>query len=254
MRYRFMALIAVGLILGIAADAQDTSTTSPQGQAPGQDAGMRSGRGGGRGWGGGMMGGRGVIGTVTEAGSDHYTIKNEVGEIYTVHFSANTRVLKQLPQQGQPGAEGGMRTPPQEIKSGDIKAGDMIVANGEVDASAKSVGAVMVMLIDPERAKQMREMEANFGKTWLAGRVTGVIETKITLDSPMDHASHTFMADENTSFRKRRDPITLGDIQVGDMVRVEGSVKDGVFMATQVGVMGPPANGGPAARPGPPPQ
>ena len=147
-----------------------------------------------------------------------------------------------------------MHTPPQEIKSGDIKVGDMIAANGEVDASAKSVGAVMVMLIDPERARQMREMEANFGKTWLAGRVTAVNDTKITLDSPMDHASHTFAADENTSFHKRRDPITLADIQVGDMVRVEGSVKDGVFMATQVGVMGPPANGGPAARPGPPPQ
>ena len=77
-----------------------------------------------------------------------------------------------------------MRTPPQAIKSGDIKAGDVIAANGEVDAEAKSVGAVVVMLIDPERARQMREMEANFGKTWLAGRVTAMNETKITLESP----------------------------------------------------------------------
>ena len=52
------------------------------------------------------------------------------------------------------------------------------------------------------------------------------------------------IADENTSFRKRRDPITLADVQVGDMVRVEGAVKDGTFVATTVAVMVPPPNGG----------
>lgn len=247
MRFRFFAFMALGLVVGAAALGQDAGTPPSQGQAPGP-GGM--GRGQGRGW-GGMMG-RGVVGTVTEVGTDHYTIKNEVGETYTVHFSANTRILKQPPQRGA--NEGGMRTPPEAIKSADIKVGDVIASNGEVDASAKSVGAVMVMLIDPERAKQMREMEANFGKTWLAGRVTAVNETKITLDSPMDHASHTFSADENTSFHKRREPVTLADIQVGDTVRVDGSIKDGVFLATQVAVMGPPVSGGPSQRPGPPPQ
>ena len=45
---------------------------------------------------------------------------------------------------------------------------------------------------------------------------------------------------------RRRDFITLGDIQVGDSVRVEGALKDGVFMATGVNVMpGPPAGGRP---------
>jgi Domain of unknown function (DUF5666) len=250
MRFRGAALIAFGLALGAIAVAQDAGSPPAQDQAPPAPGGAMGRGQGGRGW-GGMMG-RGVMGTVTEVGSDHYTIKSELGDIYTVHYSANTRILKQPAQRGQ--SEGAMRTPPEAIKSSDIKVGDMIGANGEVDASAKSVGAVMVMLIDPERARQMREMEANFGKTWLAGRVTAVNETKITLESPMDHASHIFAADENTSFHKRRDPITLADIQVGDMVRVDGSLKDGIFTATQVAVMGPPANGGPAGRPGPPPQ
>lgn len=71
----------------------------------------------------------------------------------------------------------------------------------------------------------------------------------------MDNAQHTFAADENTSFRKRREPVTLADVQVGSNVRVEGAVKDGVFVATSVMVMGaPPATGGPAPREGPPPQ
>jgi len=40
------------------------------------------------------------------------------------------------------------------------------------------------------------------------------------------------------AFRKRHDPITLADIQVGDTVRADGAVKDGVFTATNVNVLG----------------
>jgi hypothetical protein len=192
--------------------------------------------------------GRGTVGTITEAAADHYTIKTELGEIYTVHFSVNTRIVKQpagQPRrgQGQGQGDGGERTPPQAIKATDIKVGDIIAASGEVDGNAKSVGAVFVMLIDPERAKEMRAMEANYGKTWLMGRVTAINEVKVSLAGGPDHAVHTFVADENTTFRKRRDPVTLADVQVGDMVRVEGAIKDGAFVATTVAVMGPPPNG-----------
>jgi len=107
---------------------------------------------------------------------------------------------------------------------------------------------------DPARAQEMRELQANFGKTWLAGRVTAVNETKVTLHSAMDDADHTFVADENTTFRRRREPVTLADIEVGSNVRVEGSVKEGVFVASSVNVAGPPVTGGPAPREGPPPQ
>jgi len=100
----------------------------------------------------------------------------------------------------------------------------------------------------------MREMQANFGKTWLLGKVTAVNDTKVTLQSPVDNAEHTFVADENTSFRRRREPVTLADIQVGANVRVDGTVNEGVFVASTVSLMGPPAMGGPAPREGPPPQ
>ena len=66
------------------------------------------------------------------------------------------------------------QTRPQAIKATDIKVGDAIAASGETDANAKSVGAVVIMQIDPERAKQIREMQANYGKTWLMGRVTAI--------------------------------------------------------------------------------
>jgi Domain of unknown function (DUF5666) len=250
-------LTVLFLSIAIGAWAQDAPGPQGPGQGPGQGGGFQGQRGG-RGGGMGFMG-RGTVGTVTEAAADHYTIKTEMGEVYTVHFSVNTRIMKQPPGgggarrgeggggrnqgAGQAPGEGEMRTPPTPIKATDIKVGDVIAASGEVDANAKSVGAVFVMLIDPERAKEMRAMEANFGKTWLAGRVTAINEVKVSLEGGPDRAAHSFIADENTTFRKRRDPITLADVQVGDMVRVEGAVKDGTFVATSVVVMGPPPNG-----------
>ena len=195
-----------------------------------------------------MMGaGHGTMGTVTEVAADHYTIKTDTGESYTIHFSANTRIVKQQvgPRQGGGGGMGNGGNPPQPIKPSDIKVGDAVAAMGEVDAAAKSVGAVAVVQLDPERARQMREMQANYGKTWLMGKVTAINETKVSLLGTVDNAAHAFVADENTTFRKRRDPITLADVQVGDMVRVEGAVKDGTFMATSVSVMAMPLGGTP---------
>lgn len=213
------------------------------GAASAQDMPGRQG-----GWQRGM--GRGTVGTVTETAADHYIIKTELGEAYTVHFSVNTRIMKQPPGSGPRGPrnnqngglaeEGGMRTPPTPIKAADIKIGDVIAAGGDLDATAKSVGAVFVLLVDPERAKEMRAMEANYGKTWLAGRVTAINETKVDLEGGPDGSARSFTADENTTLRKRREPVTLADVRPGDMVRVEGTVKDGVFLAKSVVVMGPP--------------
>src|ERR1019366_8601861 len=92
-------VVALGLALGGTALAQDTNAATPAGQSQGPDGGGRRG---------GMMG-RGVMGTVTEVAADHFTVKNEAGEVYTIHFSANTRMMKQ-PAQRQ--SQGGERTPP----------------------------------------------------------------------------------------------------------------------------------------------
>jgi hypothetical protein len=59
----------------------------------------------------------------------------------------------------------------------------------------------------------------------------------------VDNAAHAFVADEDTTFRKRREPITLADVHAGDTVRVEGAVKDGIFIAASVAVMVMPQGG-----------
>jgi len=263
MKIRVSLAIALGLALGSVAFSQDPSSAPAAGQTPGMGG---YGQRGGRGFGGmGMMGnGRGVAGTVTEAAPDHYTIKTFEGEIYTIHFSANTRIMKQRARmRGEGGgrgadsgeAGGGAGTgegmgrgmggnPPEQIKASDIKVGDAIAAMGEVDAQAKSVGAVAIVELDPQRARQMQEMAANYGKTWLMGKVTAIDGVKVTLQGVMDHAPHTFVATENTDFRERREPITLADVKVGDMVRVEGALaSDGTFSASTVNLMRAPQGG-----------
>jgi hypothetical protein len=263
MNVRIASTLLFGLGLALAASAQDAATPSQTGSAPKvqSDAG-NGGRGAGRGWGGGNAMGRGTMGTVTEVTPDHYTIKTETGETYTVHYSANTRILKQQARprgeggasRGEQGGQRGGGNPLMPIKAADIKVGDAIAAMGEVDSSSKSVGATTVLQMDPERAKQIREMEANYGKTWLMGKVTAIDGVKVTLTGAVDHTPHTFVADENTAFRKRRDPITLADIQVGDNVRVEGALKDGTFLASSVNAMGQPPAGTPSAPGNAPPQ
>jgi hypothetical protein len=262
---RFLALslgpwVAVlGLGLGLA------SGYSLQAQAA-QDSGQGD-QGGGR-RGGGMRsmgdfpgGGRGVVGTVTAVTADHYTIKGEDGAVYTVHYSVNTRIVKggagRRWQGGQRGqgrgneAGEGERQPPQPLKPADIKVGDVITAGGEMDAAAKSIGAVFIVQIDPERVKEMREMQANYGKTWLAGKVIKVEGTTITIEGMVDHAPHAIEVDENTSFRRRRESVTLADIQPGMQLRAEGGVKGEGFLATTVTAAEPRGDRGPGGQSGP---
>jgi len=240
MRFRInflVAALAVGgatlACVGVTASAQANSS-----QAGNESTGRRQGRGSF------PFGGRGVLGTVTEVAADHYTIKTDSGETLTVYYSVNTRIMKQGPGRGQGQARRGQntdaeaadgpRTPPQPLKPADIKVGDIITAGGEEDTAKKSIGAIFIAQIDPERARQMREMQANYGKTWLAGRITGIEGTTITIDGMIDHAKHSIEVDENTSFRQRRDSITLADIKPGEQLRAEGSLKGGIFLATTV--------------------
>jgi hypothetical protein len=205
------------------------------------------------------MMGRGVSGTVTETAADHFAVKTFEGEAYNVDFGDNTRFMKlQGGMGGRRGMGGGGMgrrgmggNPPQQIKASDIKVGDAIMARGEVNTSTKTVGAVAVMELDPQMAQCMQQMAAEYGKTWLMGRVTNIDGTKLTLMGTQDSAEHVFVVNENTDFRERRNPITLSDVKPGDMVRVQGALSGGTFTASMVNVMRAPS-GGTGAPGGPP--
>jgi len=282
MKIRLICLIALGLVFGLALSAQnpDAASPIPQGMPPGPASGSAPPPGWRAGATGRMattgMGGRGVTGTVIAIAPGYYNVKTESGQIFKVQFSANTRFLKQSvhapgeagrkdepPRQNEPGERheraSRQMAPPEPIKSSEIKVGDELAVLGEVSQTANVVGAAVILQVDPERAKLMHERQANFGKTWLMGKVTAINETKVSILGAPDNVGHDFSADENTTFRKHRMPITLADVHVDDMVRVEGVLKDGSFIAASVTVVSMPPDGTPnlprdaAATPAPQP-
>jgi hypothetical protein len=180
--------------------------------------------------------GNGVRGTVTAAAAGSFTIRTEEGESYQVLYSPNTRLMKDR----------------QPIAAADIHVGDMLMAGGIVDAKAKTVGAVFLYDID---AQEVRTARAGFGKTWVMGKVTAVHELRITIERAGDKQAQIVAVDENTSFRKHREDVTLADVKVGDVISAEGALHADTFLATNLRIMDPQTGRphGAGREPGQPP-
>lgn len=193
----------------------------------------------------------GIMGTVQECAADHFTLETYLGQRYLIRFGADTRFVKmtatagprgsRTPQSGEGQPEA--RTPPAAIKPSEIRPGDDIDVMGTIDALKKESTATTIVLVPPERARQMKEALAGYGKSWLMGKLASIDGAQISLASQLDNRNYTVVADENTALRKRREPITLADLQIGDQVRIEGALKDGVFRAATISVMAMPQGG-----------
>jgi hypothetical protein len=197
---------------------------------------------------GGFAGGQMVRGTVMAAADGKLTVKTDAGEVYQVVTTTNTRVMKDR----------------QPVKIADVTVGSSIGAMGLLDAPTKTVHAMMLTVVDPEQVKKMRE---GMGKLFIAGKVTAIDETTLTI-LRQDGVTQKIEVDESTSFKRggagmrammagsgpvemtaqRQGPpaesITLMDIKVGDSVGGQGAVKNGVFMPKELSVMAPRAGGG----------
>lgn len=176
-------------------------------------------------------------GTVTSIAGDEINIRDEEGQVYRVITGPNTHFRKDR----------------EDSRLSDIHPGDIIVAAGNLDEQAKTVGAAFVVVLSPEQAKRMKEMRANFGKTWTAGRVTAIQDLTLTIERP-DKVGQRITVDENTIFRKRDQDITFPEIKVGDRVMARGTLQSGNFLASSVAVMGArrSRDHGPDSTPQPP--
>ena len=168
--------------------------------------------------------GNGVRGTVTASAANRFTIRTDEGDTYQVFYSPNTRLMKDR----------------QPIEAAEVHVGDMLMAGGLVDAKARTVGAVLVIDID---AKEVQQARAAFGKTWVMGKVTAIHDLKITIERAGDKQTQVVAVDENTSFRKRREDVTLADVKVGDMISAQGALHADTFLATTLRIMPPRAIG-----------
>ena len=107
------------------------------------------------------------------------------------------------------------------------------------------VEAGMVGVVPPEMAQRFQQggmggMGAgrqinpeDMGKKFIAGEVKAINETKLTVARP-DGQTQDIEVDENTSFKKGGESITLADIKVGDFVAGPGELKDNIFVAKEL--------------------
>lgn len=203
--------ITLMCLLSLAVAAQDnTSQPAPPQGGPGQ----------GR-MGGGMRGrmGHGVMGEITAVNADGFTLKTMQGNAATVKVSSDTKFMRDQ----------------QPIKMSDLKVGDTIGVSGTPDANDPTTWNANFIV---DRTAQAKEFKENLGKTFIVGEVKSIDGTKLTVQRP-DGQTQTIEADENTSFKKGRESVTLADIKVGDHVMGRGAVKDGVFVPSELRVGGP---------------
>ena len=180
---------------------------------------------------------RGTAGTITAITGDTLTIKQAMNDAtLTVKVSDKTEYRKD-------------REP---AKLSDLKVGDFVIVRGE-HTSENEIAAQSVMSGGPqgggrfvfrqgpagqEGGMNMQANAADIGKTFIVGEVKAIEGVKITVHRP-DDQDQTIQADENTSFRKGGESITLPDIKVGDTVMGRGELKDGVFVPSQLNVLDP---------------
>ena len=205
-------LVTIGLVcvLALGAIAQENPPAPPQNGTSGP--GMREGSGMRR------MG-RGVMGEITAVNPDGFTLKTMQGNAATVKVSSETKFMRN-------------REP---IKMSDLKLGDTIGVSGSPDANDPTTWNANFVI---DRTAQMKDFKENLGKTIIAGEVKAIDGPKLTILRP-DGQTQTIEADENTSFRKGRESVTLADIKAGDHVMGPGALKDGVFVPSELRIGGP---------------
>ena len=163
-----------------------------------------------------------VMGAITAINGQTLTIKNPDGHDVQVTVTGSTRFIKDR----------------QPAKLADFKVGDMAMVRGRstgTDAwEAEFLGSRSTDSggSGPGGFSQ-GGFEQDLGKKFIAGEIKSIDGTHLTI-ARMDGQTQTIAVDENTSFKKEGESITLADFKAGDHVFGPGEVKDGTFVATRL--------------------
>ena len=229
---RSIRILTLILLSSLWTLAQDTPQAPADAQAPPQaQQGQQQGN-----WQGHRFQGTG--GEITAITSNSITLKTRDGETAQVSLSDKTQYRK--------GRE--------DAKFSDFKVGDMVFVRGEQKdgvwqadvVAARPAGGGMGM---GGPGGNFRE---NLGKKFIVGKITAINGTQLTIQRP-DGVSQNITVDENTSFRKDNESVTLTDLKVGDQVFGRGELKNDVFVPSQLNV-GQPRFGSPRGQEGGAPQ
>jgi preprotein translocase subunit YajC len=222
-----LSFLAILLALCVAGWAQGPDNAPPPDQPQGrqESGGQRGGR----------RGGPGLIGEVTAISGNTITVKTMDGNTATVNVTDQTRFRKDR----------------QDAKLTDVKVGDNVFVRGQKGSD----GSVQAEMVAVPPAGMMGNMRDGLGKNFIMGEIKSINGTQIEIARP-DGQTQTIAVDENTSFHKNRESVTLADFKAGDRVFGRGEVKNNVFVAAtlnegQPGMGRSPRMGG---GEGPPPQ
>ncbi len=161
-----------------------------------------------------------IRGNVVKVTGSTYLVKAPGGTDFKIETGVNTHFVR----------DG------ESASAGSIHPGDFVLAGGELDQKQHTLGAVFLAAVDPRQLAEFDRRRTEFGKTWLAGTITAIHGTELTVRRPDDQVAKVTV-DENTSFRKRHESITLGDIQVGDGMTARGAMQKGLFAGSVITVV-----------------
>lgn len=180
-----------------------------------------------------------VMGTISAIHGQVLTVKDPQGHDVTVTVTDSTRFMKDR----------------QPAKLGDFKVGDMAMVRGRSTGTdswqAEFVGSRGSGNGPGPNGFSQGGFAQDLGKKFIVGEIKSIDGTHLTI-ARMDGQTQTIAVDENTSFKKEGESITLADFKPGDRVFGPGELKDGTFVASKlmIGDMRR-MRGGPESAPGP---
>ena len=199
---RKLSFVVILLVLCAAGWAQ-----GPENAPPSDQQGQQQGQ-----WGRGRRG-PGVAGTITAMDGNTISIKTMDGNTTHVNVTDQTRYRKER----------------QDAKFADLKVGDNVFVRGEKGSD----GAIQAEMVAVPPQGMMGNFREGLGKNFIMGEIKAINGTQIEIARP-DGVTQTISVDENTSFRKEGQSVTLADFKAGDRVFGRGEMKDNVFVASQL--------------------
>ena len=123
----------------------------------------------------------------------------------------------------------------QPIALKDLKVGDYVMVGGQ-PGSNNVVQARFVGVMSDEGVRHMQEMQANMGRTVIAGEIKEIQGTQVRVLRP-DSNEQVIELDESTSIKRGNESITLADLKAGDHIFGRGELKNGFFVPSELEVM-----------------
>jgi hypothetical protein len=158
-----------------------------------------------------------VVGTITAVNGPTLTVKNADGHDVSVTVTDSTRFMKD-------------RKP---ARLADFKVGDVAMVRGHSTGTDAWEAEFLGSRSGGPGGPGQGGFAEGLGKKFIAGEIKSIDGTRLTI-TRMDGQTQTIAVDENTSFKKEGESITLTDFKAGDHIFGPGEVKDGTFVASRL--------------------